>query len=219
MEKLQYILLAFIPLLFSLSFHEAAHAWMANRLGDPTARMMGRMTLNPIPHIDPIGTVILPLAFFFMGGSIFGWAKPVPVNERNLRHGLRDGLLVAASGPLSNLFLACAFTFVLYLLNRALGSSAPYAAASFNFLVPITMMVTIGIQLNVLLAVFNFLPLPPLDGSRVAVGLFPQLAAPFAHVERYGFLLLLLLFYSGIVGVLVYRPTELIVSFLFRLAA
>jgi Zn-dependent protease len=217
-EKVQYVLLGFIPLLFSLSFHEAAHAWTANKLGDPTAKFLGRLTLSPIPHIDPIGTVFLPILFMFMGGSIFGWAKPVPVNYRNLR-GKYGELLVAAAGPVSNLFLALVFTGLLFVFNKLDRPTVAYAKADVALLLPLVHMIVLGIHMNILLALFNLLPLPPLDGSRVAVGLFPQLSEQFRSLERYGFLILIALLYTGILTPLVFGPARRVSAILLQLAA
>ncbi len=214
-EKLQYILIAFVPLLFSLSFHEAAHAWMADRLGDPTARYMGRMTLNPLPHIDPIGTLLLPLLFYWFGGAIFGWAKPVPVNERNLRRPHRDGLFVAAAGPGSNLVLALGFALLLYVFRRSTGASLHAGMAGFvSVWEPIQLMLVFGVQINALLAVFNLLPLPPLDGSHVLVGFFPSLAPRMAVLQRFGLLVLILLLYTNVLDFLVFFPSRVIYSHL-----
>jgi Zn-dependent protease len=200
-EKLQYLLPMLVVLLFSLSFHEAAHAWAANRLGDPTAKMRGRLTLNPLKHIDPLGTVLLPILLYFAGGMIFGYAKPVPVDERNLRDHRWGGLLVAGAGPFSNLALAVIFALALGLVTRI---PVPSLQA------PLQFMAAAGVQLNIILAIFNSFPLPPLDGSRVVVGFFPQLAGPFLALERYGFVLILLLAYTGIFKYLVFLPAQII---------
>ena len=211
MDKLPYLLIYFVPFVFSLSFHEAAHAWMANRRGDPTARSLGRLTLNPLAHIDPIGTLLFPLLSFFTGAPLIGWAKPVPVNESNLKHWRKDSMLVAAAGPISNLILALGFTGMVYLLNRFSVQETGFRAG-FTFTEPLMIMAIQGIQLNLILALFNFLPLPPLDGGRVAMGLFPQLGRQFALLERYGFIVIYLLLFTGILHTVVFGPTH----FLFR---
>jgi Zn-dependent protease len=187
---------------------------MANRRGDPTARLLGRLTLNPLPHIDPIGTVALPLLFFFLGGSVFGWAKPVPVNERNLRNWRLDGLLVAAAGPLSNLLLALAFAAALFVLLRIDAGTPVAMTAGFSVVTPLALMARIGVQLNVLLAIFNLLPLPPLDGSRVLGGFFPGLLPQLHTLERFGFILILALLWTGVLDLLVFRPTAYISAFI-----
>jgi Zn-dependent protease len=188
-----------VVLLLSLSIHESAHAWSAEQLGDPTGRMLGRVTLNPLAHIDLIGTVLFPLVGFLAGGLIFGWAKPVPVNGANLRQPRRDHVFIAAAGPASNIALAIGFL----LLLKLFGSASFLTPAVME---PVLLFFRAGLILNVILAVFNLLPVPPLDGSWILEGLLPEpLAGLLRMIRPYGFLLLLGLLYTGLFGI-VLRP-------------
>jgi len=196
-ERIAFGLTAFVVLLFSLSVHEAAHAWMAHKLGDDTALGEGRISLNPIVHIDPIGTLLFPLLQIFTGLPFFGWAKPTPYNPANFRRdvSLRKGhMLVAAAGPGSNLLLAFLFTAALFAVDRA--------GIADGQLHPLVMILVVGIQMNVVLAIFNLVPIPPLDGSKVAsYGLSGSFADRYDRVmEPYGFVILLLLMMTGILG-------------------
>jgi len=179
----------FVVLLFSLSLHEAAHAWTANRLGDPTARMMGRITLNPIRHIDLFGTIILPAIMLLVSpGFLFGWAKPTPVTQRNFKNITRDDILTTLAGPASNLLAAVAATVALLIISRTSKTGAGivhFVAASGNLsiltasgsiLIPLVGLFYLAILLNLILAAFNLLPLPPLDGSHVFRHLLPYKA-------------------------------------------
>ncbi len=191
-DRLAQFIVFFPVFLFSLSFHEASHAWTANRLGDPTARLMGRMTLNPLAHIDWIGTVLFPLMMFLMPGLLlFGWAKPVPVNPLNLKGGRKGNLRVAAAGPVSNLFLAFVFAGATHVFVR----SQP----SFQLAGAIFQILETGVILNLMLSFFNLIPIPPLDGSQILEGVLPerQLYA-FYQFQRYGFLILIVALYTGI---------------------
>ena len=180
---------ALIPLVFAIVLHEIAHGWVANMLGDPTAAELGRLSPNPIRHVDPIGTVALPLVLLLAGAPVFGWAKPVPVEARRLRNPRLDMVLVALAGPLMNLFLATLAAIVLGLFFAGAadadvqGVSRFIADNLFNFLV-----------INIFLAVFNLLPIPPFDGGHVVEGALPRpLAARYAELARYGFPVLVLL--------------------------
>ena len=189
-DYLQRIMLLIPPVLLALSAHECAHGWVAARLGDPTARMLGRVTLNPIKHLDPIGT----LAIFLTG--LFGWAKPVPVNPRNFRDPTRAMMWVALAGPATNLFLAAVFAGVFKLMVAYGG--AGFASSSVTG--PLFVMVWISVRLNVALAIFNMLPLPPLDGSKVLTHLLPtDKAVSFSKLEPYGFVILMVLIMTGVV--------------------
>ena len=170
------VFIAFIVLLFSLTVHEMAHAWTADRLGDPTARLLGRVSLNPIVHADPIGTVLFPLVAMVSGAPLIGWAKPVPVNVRQLRHPRRDFMLVAAAGPASNLVLA----FGSRAAARDCCRSRRVTLGEPNVSAPLAAILSQAMQLNVLLAVFNMIPIPPLDGGNVLGGLLP----PSARARR-----------------------------------
>ena len=188
------ILLRFVVLIVSLTFHEAAHAWTANRLGDPTARLLGRLTLNPLAHIDWIGTVLFPLVAMYSGLPLIGWAKPVPVNANNLAAPRRDFAIVAAAGPISNVILAAGFAIVRMVV---VGTTSSPSEAVFVF----TVFLAIGIGTNVLLAIFNMIPVPPLDGGNVAIGILPAPAAHlFAQLRPWGFLILYGLMLSGILA-------------------
>lgn len=189
-DYLQRIMLLIPPVLLALSAHECAHGWVAGRLGDPTARMLGRVTLNPIKHLDPVGT----LAIFLTG--LFGWAKPVPVNPRNFRDPTRAMMWVALAGPATNLFLAAVFAGVFKVMVAYGG--AGFASSSVTG--PLFLMVWISVRLNVALAIFNMLPLPPLDGSKVLTHLLPtDKAISFSKLEPYGFVILMVLIMTGIV--------------------
>ena len=183
--------------LASLTVHEWAHAWTADRLGDPTARLLGRVSFNPIVHIDPIGTVVLPLVAIFTTGFVFGWAKPVPVNISRLPNPKRDFMIVAAAGPASNLAIAT----VAALAFRGLGGMESLAD-------PVIRVLYFAVSINILLAVFNMLPVPPLDGGNVLAGLLPDSFSPLINgLRQYGFLILLALIVSGVLETVV-RPVS-----------
>jgi Zn-dependent protease len=202
-----------LPVLFAITVHEVAHGWVAQRLGDPTAMMLGRLTLNPIKHIDPVGTVVVPLLLLFMGGFIFGWAKPVPITWENLKHPKRDMILVAAAGPLSNLCMAILWAGV---MKTAL--VLPTTHATQSLVLAMFYMGSAGITINIVLMVLNLLPLPPLDGGRVVSGLLPDpMSWQFNRIEPYGFLVLLVLLATGILGYIMSPPIHELHQMLFRL--
>ena len=186
-----------IPVLLAITLHEAAHGYVARHFGDPTAELAGRITLNPLKHIDPIGTVLVPaiilLASYKLGsGMIFGWAKPVPVSFGRLRNPKADMLWVAAAGPLSNLAMAIGWALV-FLLARS--------ADEGTYTLPMLKMADAGMHINAILMILNLVPIPPLDGGRIAVSLLPgKLAWQFARIEPYGFPILLLLLFTGVLG-------------------
>ena len=192
--SLERIALAAVPIILAITVHEAAHGYVAKMFGDSTAWMLGRVTLNPFKHIDPIGTVVVPLAMLMLGGILFGWAKPVPVNFGNLRHPKRDMFWVAAAGPGANLVMALLWAILFGLVS----GRGPLTSAGLQ------VMSLIGVGINVALMVLNLLPILPLDGGRIAVSLLPHsLAVPFAQTERYGFFIVIALLATGVLGVVV----------------
>jgi Zn-dependent protease len=199
------VLIQFTVLILSLSVHEAAHAWSAERLGDTTARMLGRVSLNPAVHVDPIGTIVFPLIGLLSGAPIFGWAKPVPVNVLNLRGNWKQKyMLIAAAGPASNLVLATVGALTLGLVHTSGESLASNPAG--QFLVAM-------VELNVLLAVFNMVPLPPLDGGNVLAGVLRGgVAEMYERIRPYGFLILYGLLFSGILWRVIGPPYVAILS-------
>jgi Zn-dependent protease len=204
------IFISFIVLLFSLTVHEMAHAWTADRLGDPTARLLGRVSLNPLVHADPVGTVLFPLIAMITGAPLIGWAKPVPVNVRQLRHHRRDYVLVAAAGPASNLVMAVTAGCLLAVLPIS-----PQTLDAANVSAPLATFLSQAMRLNVLLAVFNMIPIPPLDGGNVLAGLLPtNLAGIFNQIRPYGFILLYALILTGGFDALVVPPYRFILSWL-----
>ena len=202
----QLISVLVVPVLFAIVVHEVAHGWVAKLLGDPTAQRLGRLTLNPIKHIDPVGTLLVPaLLVLLRTGFVFGWAKPVPITWENLRHPKRDMAIVAAAGPAANLLMAL-FWAVMTKISFLLPETAAWISE------PLRYMGLGGILANVLLMVFNLLPLPPLDGGRVAVGLLPgRLAWQLSRVEPYGFFILIGLMLTGVLGYLILPVAELVV--------
>jgi Zn-dependent protease len=192
LPPIDIVLAQFAVLVLSLSFHEAAHAWTADRLGDSTARLLGRLTLNPIAHVDWIGTVVFPLVAMLSGVPLIGWAKPVPVDMRQLREPRRDFAIIAVAGPISNLLLAT-IGALLFRVVVPHGADASYAillvAEALQFVVVI----------NILLAVFNMIPVPPLDGGNVLMGLVPaSVAHTIGWLRPYGFMILYVLMFSGV---------------------
>ena len=202
-------LIIFAVLLFSLTVHEMAHAVTADWLGDPTARRLGRVSLNPAVHIDPVGTIMLPLLGLLAGGFVFGWAKPVPVNPANLKNHRQDFLVIAAAGPASNILMAIGASMLLGLIPGGLGASEGMAGvmATFGFAM---------VQLNLLLAVFNMLPIPPLDGGNVLAGILPEaLAASYDRLVRpYGFVILIVLMATGWLYRLIGPPLSFLMGWL-----
>jgi Zn-dependent protease len=202
LSSIQNIAVMAMPLVFAIVFHEVAHGWVANRLGDPTAKMMGRLTLNPLPHIDLIGTIIMPLLLYFAtnGRFIFGYAKPVPINPTYFKDPKKGMALSALAGPGVNLAMALLCSFLLRVVMMGLEGNVPEPVWSW-FAVPITMMLSYGVIFNVVLAVLNLIPIPPLDGSRVVYWLLPnQQAAAYYRLEPYGTLILMGLIILGVLG-------------------
>ena len=192
-HAIQTICVYAIPLIFAITLHESAHGWAAGRLGDPTATMLGRVTINPIPHIDPIGTIAVPGALLLLsaltggGGLLFGWAKPVPINPRYFRNPLKAMTITAAAGPLSNLLQMIFWA----LLLKALAAVGFYD----KFVISVC---AAGISVNLMLMAFNLIPIPPLDGGRIVRGLLPRQAGmAFDKIEPYGFMILLVLMVGG----------------------
>ncbi len=182
-----------VPTVFSIVAHEVMHGVVAKRLGDDTAERAGRLTLNPISHVDPLGTVILPAILLYLNLPVFGWAKPVPVDFRRLRNGRTGMVMVAAAGPLTNLTLAVLSALLAHQLPQLIDPQAWRAVV-----IPLIYMLRASVVINVVLAIFNLLPLLPLDGGRVLTGLLPlPLAIKYARLEPYGFLILVLLLYSN----------------------
>lgn len=219
----QSALLWIFPVLLAVVLHEVSHGYVASWLGDDTAERMGRLTLNPIPHIDPIGTILLPaLLLLSRSPFLFGYAKPVPIGWHNLRNPARDMVYVAAAGPITNLLLALVSAILLGLVaGSAAGGlgSAVDGVHRFSVAVPLAEMAYRSVLINVVLAVFNLLPIPPLDGGRVAVGLLPPaLAEPLARIEPYGFALILLLMITNVLGVLIGPPIFALVHLFLGLA-
>jgi len=212
----------FIVLLLSLSIHESAHAWTADTLGDPTARYLGRVSLNPLVHADPIGTILFPLIGMF-SGLMFGWAKPVPVNVSRLRNPSRDHMLVAAAGPVSNLLLAAGLFAALMIIKTVSvdGALAVHQVAYYDLLgghsllVPLTAIAYHGVIINLVLAVFNLIPVAPLDGAAILSGLLPRsVAGIFDQLQSYGMFLLLALLFLGIPAKLYSPVISFVLSYL-----
>lgn len=205
---MQKIAIWAIPVILAVTVHEVAHGWVASKLGDRTAQLLGRLTLNPIKHIDPIGTIIVPIALLIMGGFVFGWAKAVPVNTANFKNPRSDMAWVAIAGPISNLFMAVAWAFIakfgtiVVVTSPDIGQFLIYSGLA-------------GISINLILFILNLIPIPPLDGSRVLSSFLPKkLAYNYNRIEPYGFFILLGLLFFGILGPLMSGPFQVLKIFL-----
>ena len=218
-ELIKTIVIAAIPIILAITLHEAAHGYVARRLGDPTAWLAGRITLNPLKHIDPVGTLLLPLvilatSFFTTGHALlFGWAKPVPVNFGKLRNPKKDMLWVALAGPAANLFMALSWAALFKVVTLAYALGIPR-----DFLFLILRMCSLGISINLGLMVFNLLPIPPLDGGRIAVSLLPhQQAIMLSQLERFGFFIVLALLFSGLFELFLWPVVDFINTLIIHL--
>ncbi len=210
---LQRIVVWILPVIFAITVHEVAHGWVARKYGDNTAFMLGRLTLNPIKHVDWVGTIILPGILLISGtGFIFGWAKPVPVDPRNFKNPRRDMAIVALAGPASNLLMAVGWALI---ARVGVTIGAQTEAVS----LPLIYTGIAGISINLALALINLLPIPPLDGSRILTGILPgKLAWQYNRLERYGFIILLLLLYTNALGAILAYPMFVAQKIFFSIA-
>jgi len=212
--------LAYFVLLFAITIHEAAHGWAANKLGDPTAYNLGRVTLNPIPHIDPIGTILLPLLMMFTGIPLIGWAKPVPVNPMNLRNPRRDNLWISAAGPISNFTAATVLFIIIRIIKfaspqafHAAFYTAPGLSGNFQLAQGLFLILYFGILINTFLAIFNLIPIPPLDGSGVLMGfLSDEAVEKYERIRPYGFIIIIGLIWIGFFRVVLYPIQSIILT-------
>jgi Zn-dependent protease len=203
LSTLQKIAVIIPPFVLAVVVHEAAHGWVADKLGDPTARKMGRITLNPFPHIDPFNTIILPILLYLASGIIFGSAKPVPINPYNFRKPKRDMAFSSLAGPTVNILMAALFAFILRFAISPLEGNIPEGLWGW-LIVPLSLMLTFGVLINVVLAVLNLLPIPPLDGSRIVYWLLPEKQGmAYYRLEPYGIFIILILFWLNILGKIV----------------
>jgi Zn-dependent protease len=213
------LLIAAIPILIAITFHEVAHGLVANKLGDPTAKIMGRLTLNPIAHIDPIGTIIVPIVLFIFskGTFIFGTAKPVPVNFNNLRHPRRDSAIVSAAGPATNIIIAFASILLFILVYKISLLSPSPTFISQKIIIPFKIMLQYSISFNIFIAAFNLIPVPPLDGGRIVTSLLPpKHSYQFSKLEPYGILIVLGLWFTGIANYIIV-PIQIFIEIIIRI--
>ena len=202
LSLIQQLIILVPPLLLAITLHEVAHGWAALRFGDTTAKAQGRLSLNPLRHVDPVGTVLVPALMYLFSGFIFGWAKPVPVNYARLRRPQGQMALVALAGPGSNLVMALAWALVM-VLGRHLEATVPWLG------LPLHLMGQAGIFVNIIIGVLNMLPVPPLDGSRVLAGVLPARQARWlARIEPYGLVILVLLLVTGVLQVILWPPID-----------
>lgn len=211
MDIIQKICIWAIPVLLAIIVHEVAHGWVALKCGDKTAQMMGRLTLNPLKHIDPIGTILVPLVLLSISGMIFGWARPVPITPNNLRHPRRDMVWVSLAGPFSNLFMALGWAVIakmgMYVVHQGAG-----------YLVALVYMAQAGIFINIMLFILNLIPIPPLDGGKVISNILPpKRAYYYDKLEHYGLIILLLLLATGLLSRILSPLFYLMVNWIFKL--
>ncbi len=211
---IRLVLVQAFVIFFAITVHEAAHAWMANRLGDPTAAALGRASLNPLVHIDLFGTIIFPLLLILFKQPVFGWAKPVPYNPHNLRHPRKDALWISFAGPISNIATAAAAVFIFQLLKLA-GARIPVTSLFSKPLGGLVVVLYATAMINTSLAVFNLIPIPPLDGSGILAGLLSEnAAAKFERLRPYGFFILIALMYTNALT-FVFAPVQNLIARLF----
>ncbi len=204
-ETLQRLLISALPILIAITFHEVAHGYVAFRLGDPTAKLLGRLTLNPLAHIDIFGTIVMPIMLFVLtdGRFMFGYAKPVPINPMNFKNPRKGMALSAVAGPAVNILLALASVIILKLILTPLAAFSPEALKE-TIIKPCLMIFSASVVMNIILASFNMIPIPPLDGGRVLTGLLPsKQALSFSKIEPFGFIIVLILIYTGIANLFI----------------
>jgi len=219
LSLIKELIIAAIPILIAITFNEVAHGFIAYKLGDPTAKMMGRLTLNPLAHIDPIGTILVPIVLFILsnGAFMFGSAKPVPVNFYNLRQPRRDSALVSAAGPATNIIIAFLSILISIFLLKLMTLSLVSPFFREKIIYPIALMLQYSITFNIFLAAFNLLPIPPLDGGRIVVSLLPaKHSYQFSKLEPYGILIVLALWFTGIAHFII-EPIRLFIKLLIAL--